>query len=160
LFWWISQAMKYGMYQRSIACNFYKNTEQNYLRVQFWQKSSYCIQIKHVTKSLPRIFQESLKVWNPLRIFQSHVFRENILSRRKMKEIAPNLQCRTPGSWGTHLKFTKFCAAWRREITLGFAKILFSIWDKRLCILQTIHRMKFWKKFTKYIPRSSLHNKK
>ena len=101
-----------------------------------------------------------VKVWNPLRIFRSHVFRKKILSRWKMKEIAPKFQNMTSGSRATHLKFTKFCAGGRCEITLGFAKILFPLWDKSMCVLQKFHRMKFWKNLTKYIPWSSLHCEK
>ena len=71
-----------------------------------------------------------LKVWNPLRISRSHVFRNKILSRRIMKEITPKFQGKSLRSWGTQLKFTKVCAGGRHEITHGFAKILFPLYDK------------------------------
>ena len=83
--------------------------------------------------------------WNPLRIFQSHFFSKKILSRRKMKEIAPKFQNMFLISWGTHLKFPKFCAGGRHETSHVFAKILFPLWDKSRWILRNIHRIEFFK---------------
>ena len=73
-----------------------------------------------------------------------------------MKEIAQKVQSTIPGSWETHLTFTKVCAGGRHEITHVFAKILFPLWDKSWCILHKIHRANFFKIFMEYLPRPNV----
>jgi hypothetical protein len=60
-----------------------------------------------------------------------------------MKEITPKFQDMIPGSWGTHFKIHKKFRRGTAEISHGFAKILFPLWDKSAYLDLEICRIDF-----------------
>ena len=97
---------------------------------------------------------------HPLRIFQSHISRTKIHSRRKMKEIEPKFQNMFEIT-GNTLNFGKICAGGRHKITHVFAKILFPLWDKNTYLDLEICRMNFPKNLCFWSTRLglSIHQK-
>ena len=64
-----------------------------------------------------------------------------------MKEITPKFQGMSLRSWGTHFKYRKNFRRGTAEISHGFAKILFPLWDKSTYLDLEICRIDFPKNF-------------
>ena len=111
-----------------------------------WDKSTY-LDLKFCRNNF-------LKVWNPVRVFQSVVFRKIVRSQRIFSNIATKFDRRIPGSCLTLSNTTKLFTG---MTALNFASIhknYIFIMGCMLAHITQLHRKKFCKSFIKYTSRS------